>query len=141
MIINLQIHEFWSVVVKANIIKQQEHPLWRWNIINKNMGLGIKLESNGSENHQKSAVTGPSINLPRLNNILSLNIASVCHFFNAVMVTSLWKKGQVWYGSIQLMIWNNWMYIYISYKIQGSLWHKNTNLFFHFLMFKHGSYS
>ena len=52
-------------------------------------GLEPKLESNGSENHQKSVGTGPRVNLPRLNNILSLNIASVYHFFNAVLVTSL----------------------------------------------------
>ena len=89
MIIYFQLHEFWIVLVKANIIKQQEHPLWGCNIINKNMGLGLKLESNGSENNQKSAGMGPRINLPRLNNILPLNIASVCHFFNAVLITSL----------------------------------------------------
>ena len=89
MIIYLQLHEFWSVVVKVAIKKQQEHPLWGCIIINKNMGLGLKLESNGSENHKKCAGTGPSVNLPRLNNIFSLNIASVCHFFNVVMITSL----------------------------------------------------
>ena len=89
MRIYLQLHEFCSVVVKLNIKKQQEHPLWGCIIINKNMGLGLKLESNGSENHKKCAGMGPSVNLPRLNNILSLNIASVCHFFNAVLVNSL----------------------------------------------------
>ena len=50
MKIYLQLHEFWSVVVKVTIKKQQEHPLWGCKIINKNMGLGPKLESNGSEN-------------------------------------------------------------------------------------------
>ena len=60
------------------------------------MGLGTKLESKGSETHQKSAGTGPRVNLHRLNNILSLNIAIVCHFFNAVMVASLWNQGQGW---------------------------------------------
>ena len=89
MKIDFQLHEFWSVVVNVTIKKQQEHPLWGCNIINKNMGLVIKLKSNGSENHKKSADTGPSVNLPRLNNILSLNIASVCHLFNAVLVNSL----------------------------------------------------
>ena len=89
MKIDLQLHEFWSVVVKVTIKKQQEHPLWGCKIINKNMDLGPKLESNGSENHQKSVGTVPRVNLPRLNNILSFNIASVRHFFNAVLVTSL----------------------------------------------------
>ena len=89
MKIDFQLHEFWSVVVKVTIKKQQEHPLWGCKITNKNMGLGTKLKRNGSENHQKSAGTGPRVNLPRLNNILSLNIASVYHLFNAFMVTSL----------------------------------------------------
>ena len=84
-----QLHEFWSVVVKVTFKKQQEHPLWGCNIINKHMGLVIKLKSNGSENNKKCAGMGPSVNLPRLNNILSLNIASVCHLFNAVLVNSL----------------------------------------------------
>ena len=88
MIIYLQLHEFWSNVVKVTIKQQQEHPLWICKIINKNMDMGPKMESNGSENYQKSAGMGPSINLPRLNNILSLNISSVCNFFNAVMVNS-----------------------------------------------------
>ena len=82
------------------------------------MGLGIKLESNRSENKKKSAGTGLSVNLPRLNNILSLNIPSVCNFFNAVLVTGLWNQGQGWDGSIKIMIWNNWMYIHIFLKIR-----------------------
>ena len=53
MRIYLQLHAFWSVVVKVSIKKQQEHPLWGCIIINKNMGLGLKLESNGSENNKK----------------------------------------------------------------------------------------
>ena len=89
MKIYLQLHEFWSVVVKVTIKKQQELPLWGCKTINKNMGLGLKLESNEPETHQKSAGMGPRVNLPRINKILSLNIASVCHFFNAFMVTSL----------------------------------------------------
>ena len=89
MKIDLQLNEFWSVAVKVIIKKQQYHPLWGCKITNKNMGLGTKLKRNGSETHQKSAGTGPRVNLPRLNNILSLNIASVYHFFNAVMVPSL----------------------------------------------------
>ena len=87
MKIYLQLHELWSVVVKVTIKKQQKHPFWGCIITNRNMGLGTKLKSNGSEIHQKSAGTGPRVNLPRLNNILSLNIASVFHFFNAVLVT------------------------------------------------------
>ena len=85
MKIDLQLHEFWSVVVKG----QQEHPLLRCNIINKNIGLGTKQESNGAENHQKSASMGPRKNIPRLNNIFSPIIANVYHFFNAVLITSL----------------------------------------------------
>ena len=91
MKIDLQLHEFCSVIVKVTIKKQQEHTLLVCNIINKNMVLVPKLESNRSENHQKSPGTVPKVNIPRLSNILSLNIASVCHFFNAVLVTSLGK--------------------------------------------------
>ena len=87
--IDLQLHEFWSVVDKVTIKKQQEHPLWGCIIIHKNMGLGPKLESNGSEKHQFNMGTGPRVNLPRLNNILSLNISSAYHFFNSVLVTTL----------------------------------------------------
>ena len=76
MKIDLQLHKFWSVVVKG----QQEHLLWGFKIIHKYMGLGTKQESNGSENHQKSASMGTRVNIPRLNNILSLNI-SKCVLF------------------------------------------------------------
>ena len=86
MKIDLQLHEFCSVIVKATIKKQQEHTLLVCNIINKNMGLLPKLESNRSENHQKIVSVGPRVNLPRLNNILSLNISNVCHLFNVVLV-------------------------------------------------------
>ena len=89
MNIDLQLHEFWSVVVKVSIKKQQEHPLWGYKIINKNMVLGPKLESNGSDTNQKSVGTGPRVNIPRLNNILSLNIASVFNFLNSVLATRL----------------------------------------------------
>ena len=52
------------------------------------MGLDPKMENNGSKKHKKSAGMGTSVNIPILNNILSLNIDSVSNFFNAVMVTS-----------------------------------------------------
>ena len=75
----MQLHEFWNIVVKVTIKRQQERPLWGLIFIHKNMSLGTKLESNGSDNHQKSASMGPRVNLPRLNNILSLNIANLCY--------------------------------------------------------------
>ena len=87
--IDLQLYEFWSVFFKVGIKKQQEYPLWGLIIIHKNTGMGTYRERNGYEKNQKSVGTGPKVNLRRLNNIISLNIYSVCHFFNTVLVTSL----------------------------------------------------
>ena len=68
--IDLYLHEFWGVVVKGTTKEQQGHTLWGCNSMNKNMGLGLKLESNGCENHQKSEGMVPIVNLNRVNNLL-----------------------------------------------------------------------
>ena len=57
--IDLQLYEFWSVFFKVGIKKQQEHPLWGCKNTHKNMGLGVKLESNGYEKHQKVRLRDP----------------------------------------------------------------------------------
>ena len=141
MKIDLQLHEFCSVIVKVTIKKQQEHTLLVWNIINKNMGLVPKLESNGSENNQKSEVTGTRVNLPRIKTyyrlILLVYVISSMNFWSLAFETRV----RFWYGSIKPMIWNNRMYIHIYSKIQGSPWHKKHNFILPHFMFNHGSYS
>ena len=89
MKVDLQLHEFCSVVVKLTIKNNKNIHSGDVILSTTKKGLGPKLESNGSETHQKSVGTVPRVNLPRLNNILSFNIASERHFFNAVLVTSL----------------------------------------------------
>ena len=42
MKVDLQLHEFCSVVVKLTIKKQQEHELWGCNIINTKKGSGTQ---------------------------------------------------------------------------------------------------